>query len=132
MILHDCENEACPPILLPFKTNDKDPEFGKFELDIFEIVTELKEKDFERRLTWDAILTEVANETAFPLDSLRIKVVSVCQTVAIHAEFSREIRGDKLDELKPMPSTVRLIDPELGAFLRTTLFASKRYTEITE
>ena len=132
MTLHVKENEACPPILLPFKINDQDPELGKFKVKTFEIVTELKEKDFERMLVWDATLAMLDIETAVPLDNLRINVVSVFHTVAIHAEFSKETRGVKLEELKPMPSIVTLIDPELGEFLRTAPFPSKRYTEIAK
>jgi hypothetical protein len=119
-------------MLLAFTINDKDPELGIFEVDTFEMVAALKENEFERTLTWDATLTKLDSEAAFPLDSLRINVVSERHTVAMHAEFSMEIRGVKLDELNPMPSTVRLIAPELGAFLRTNPETSTRCTEPME
>jgi len=94
--------------------------------DCFEIVAKSKEKDFEMMLTWDATLIELDIEMVFPLAIFNIKVVSVYHLVARQAEFSREALGVILNEPKLIPSTVRLIAPELGEFLRTTLLPSTR------
>ena len=108
--------EQCPT-LLPFNINNEDPVVGIFAMDTFEIVTMLNEKHFERMLTCDATLAYTDVETAFPFDNFRINVVSEYQTVAAQAEFSRETRAVRPNAPNPVPSTVRLSAPELGAFL---------------
>jgi hypothetical protein len=113
-------------MFIPVNTNIKDPVFGKFVMDTLEIVTESKEKLFERILTWIATLTKMDGETIFPFGNFKTKVVSEYQTVAVHAEFSREARDVNPNAAKPEPSKVRLVAPELGAFLRTTMLLSIR------
>ena len=60
-----------------------------------------------------------------------LSVVSENQTVAMHAEFSKETRGVKLNKPNPAPSTVNVIAPEVGEFLRVAAFTSRRCTETT-